>query len=96
VSKKSESKKTISPLPPIGDFPGYKRGAAVFNAWAQGLFEQSNVWNDVWSKMKGKSLTADEGVQAFVSSVECTARTTEAIFQALMTGSGPADDKKGK
>lgn len=87
MSKKSASKKTISPLPPTGAFPGYKRGAAVFNAWAQGLFEQSTIWNEVWSKMKTGSLTADQGVQALVSSIECSARATEDVFQAVMTGS---------
>lgn len=96
MSDQSEKPKTISPLPPTGDFPGYRRGAAVFNAWAQGLFEQSNIWNHVWSKLKEGSLTADQGVQALVSSVECSARATEDVLQAFMTGSGRDGDANGK
>lgn len=89
------NKKTIEPLPPVGSFPGYNRGAAVFNTWAQALLDQAAIMNDVWSKLKGGKLTADLGFQAVVSSVENTAGSLEDMWVALVTGSRPTGSGQG-
>jgi hypothetical protein len=83
------NKKSIGPLPPIGSFPGYNRGAAVFNTWVSALLQQTTIWNNVWSKMKEGSLNADQGVQAFVQSVESSVKSVEGMFEAAMVGSAP-------
>lgn len=86
-------KKKIEPLPPTGSFPGYNRGAAVFNTWAQALLDQSAVMNDLWSKLKGGNLKADQGVKALIGTLEYTAGSMEDIFEAIVSGKRPKPRK---
>jgi hypothetical protein len=83
-------KKTIEPLPPKGSFPGYDRGAAVFNTWAQALLDQTSLMNELWAKLKGGTLKADQGVKALVSTWEYSVGSAEDLLEAITTGKRPA------
>jgi len=74
-------------LPPKGSFPGFKRGVALYTTLTDTLWEQSNIWNDIWSKLKAGSFKMEDGYQAFTESVETSSEAVEDMVDAIVTGS---------
>jgi len=87
------TKKFQDPLPPTGSFPGYERGAALFNAWARALWEQSNIWNDFWSRMQEKPKDMNYGYDAVIKSAQSVSEAVEGMTRVIVDGSKKASRK---
>jgi hypothetical protein len=71
--------------PPIGGFPGFARGANLFNAWVAAVSTGTNCWNDVWTETLQGNLTFASWAKAVAGSVEASFSFME---QAMATSLG--------
>ena len=76
-------------LPPTGSYPGFELGLQVLDAWRSVLYQQANIVNGIWSKLKGGTFEAKDGYQAIVDTVETSAASVESMLATLSGTSSP-------